>query len=119
MADQKLIDAAVRTRFRLMQLKLLLQPHQATRHVELDGVAGEALQAQRGIVLGCAFATSLLQLLLVGPLREVRATHRLCPSVSWSMTFHCSVSATTTAFRKDSSLRARAWRPSSCKQGAR
>ena len=27
------------------------------QHLELDGVAGEALQAQRGVVPGCAFAT--------------------------------------------------------------
>ena len=30
--------------------------------MELDGVAGEVLQAQRGITPGCAFATTLLQL---------------------------------------------------------
>ena len=80
-AYQKLVDAAVRTRFPMRQLKLLLPLYRAARHVELDCVAGEALQAQRGIVLrvGCAFATTLLQLMLVGPLGEVRAAH---PTVS-------------------------------------
>ena len=78
-AYQKLIDAAVRTRFPVRQLKLLLQLYQAARHVELDGVAGEALQAQRRIIPVCASATTLLQLLLVGPLREVRAAR---PTVS-------------------------------------
>ena len=65
-AYPKLIDAAVRTRF---PVRLLPGGH----------VAGEALQAQRGIIPVCAFATTLLQLLLVGPLREVRAAH---PTVS-------------------------------------
>ena len=74
-AYQKLIDAALRTRFPVRQLELLLPLHQAARHVELDSVAGEALQAQRGIIPVCAFATTLLQLLPVGPLREVRAAH--------------------------------------------
>ena len=78
-AYQKLIDAAVRTRFPMRQLKLLLQVYRAPRHVELDGVAGKELRVQRGIIPGCAFATTLLQLLLVGPLREVRAAH---PTVS-------------------------------------
>ena len=64
MAYQKLIDAAVRAHFPV-------QLHLAARHVELDGVTREALQAQRSIIAGCAFATTLLQLLLVGPLREV------------------------------------------------
>ena len=76
-AYQKLIIAAVRTRSPVRPLQQLPQLCQAARHVELDGVAGEALQAQRGIIPGCAFATTLL--LLVGPLREVRAAH---PTVS-------------------------------------
>ena len=63
----------------MRQLKLLLPLYEAARHVELDGVAGEALQAPRSIIPGCAFATTLLQLLLVGPLQEVRAGH---PTVS-------------------------------------
>ena len=70
---------SVRTHFPVRQLKLLLQLYRAARHVELDGVAGEVLRAQRGIIPGRAFATTLLQLLLVGPLREVRAAH---PTVS-------------------------------------
>ena len=78
-AYQKLIDAAVRTRFTVTQLKLLLQLYQARRRVELDSVGGDALEAQRGIIPGCAVATALLQLLLVGPLREVRSAH---PTVS-------------------------------------
>ena len=53
--------------------------YQAARHVELGGVAGEQQRARRGIILGCAFATALIELLPVGPLREVRATH---PTVS-------------------------------------
>ena len=53
---QKSIDAEVRTRFQVRQLKLLLQLYQVTRHVELDCVAGDELRAQRGIVPGCAFA---------------------------------------------------------------
>ena len=73
-AYQKLTDAAVRTRFPMRQLKLLLPLYQAARHVELDGVAGEALQAQHGVIPGCAFATTLLQLLLVGPLWESGAS---------------------------------------------
>ena len=79
MAYLKLIDAAVRTHFPVRQLKLLLQQNLAARHVELDGVAGDVLRAQGGIISGCAFATTLLQLLLVGPQREVRAAH---PTVS-------------------------------------
>ena len=51
-AYHKLIDAAVRTHFPVRQLKLLLQLYRAARYVELDGVAGEALRAQRGIILG-------------------------------------------------------------------
>ena len=47
--------------------------------MELDGGAGEALQAQRGVIPGCAFAATLFQPLLVGALREVRAAH---PTVS-------------------------------------
>ena len=72
-AYHKLIDGAVRTNFPVGQLNLLLQLHRAARHVELDGVAGEVLRAQRGIIPGCAFATTLLQLLLVGPLRWDRS----------------------------------------------
>ena len=45
-AYQKLIDAAVRTRFPVRQLKLLLQLHQAAMRVELKGVAGDALREQ-------------------------------------------------------------------------
>ena len=78
-AYQKLIDAAVRTRFPMRQLKLLLQLYRAPRYVELDGVTDSELRAQRGIIPGCAFETTLLQLLLVGPLRDVRAAH---PTVS-------------------------------------
>ena len=77
-AYHELIDAAVRTHFRVRQLKLPLQPYWEARHVELDGVAGGVLRAQRGIIPGCAFAITLLQL-LVGPLRGVRAAH---PTVS-------------------------------------
>ena len=47
--------------------------------MEFDGVAGDALQAQRGIIPRCAFASTLLQLLLVGPIREVRAAHPTVP----------------------------------------
>ena len=47
--------------FPVRQLKLLLQVYQAARHVELDGVAGEELQGRRGIILGCAFATTFFQ----------------------------------------------------------
>ena len=99
-AYRKLIDAAGRTRFPMRQLKLLLPLYQAARHVELDGVAGEALQAQRGIIPGCAFATTLLQLLL-----ERRIG--LCPFVSWSTTFRCSSLATTTALRQARASRVR------------
>ena len=76
-AYQKLIDAAVRTRFPVRQLKLLLPLYQTGREVELDGVAGEALKAQRGIIPVCAFATTLLWLLLVGPLtaRKLKVLH--------------------------------------------
>ena len=63
-AHQKLIDAAVRTRFPVRQLKLLLQLYQALWRVELEGVVCDALKAHRGI-----------QLLLVGPLREVSQAH--------------------------------------------
>ena len=42
-------------------------------------MAVDAPKAQRGIIPGCAFATTLLLLLLVGPLREVRSAH---PTVS-------------------------------------
>ena len=52
-AYHKLIDAAVRTHFPVRQLKLLLQLYRAARHMELDGVAGEVLRAQRGIIPGC------------------------------------------------------------------
>ena len=38
-------------------------------------MAGEELEAQRGIIPGFVFATTLLQLLLVGPLRELRTAH--------------------------------------------
>ena len=41
-------------------------------------MAGEQPQARRGIVPGCALATALFQLLLLGPLRERAA----CPTVS-------------------------------------
>ena len=51
-AYQKPIDAGARTHFPMMQLKLLLPLYQAARHVELDGVAGEALQARRGVIPG-------------------------------------------------------------------
>ena len=47
-------------RFPMRQLKLLLPLYQAARHVELDGVAGEPLHAERGIIPGCAFATTVL-----------------------------------------------------------
>ena len=46
----------------------------------------------------------------MGPLREVRAAHP---------TFRCLRLATTTALRRNLSAQARAWRPSSCKQGAK
>ena len=49
-AYQKLIDAAVRALFPIRQLELLLQLYQALRHVELDGVAGEERQANRGVI---------------------------------------------------------------------
>ena len=45
------------------------------RQVELAGAAGEQLRAQRGIIPGCAFATTLLLLLQEETLREVRASH--------------------------------------------
>ena len=53
--------------------------YHGTRHVELDGVGGEQQHAQRGIIPGCSFAATVLQLLLLGALREVRAAH---PTVS-------------------------------------
>ena len=56
-------------------------------------VAGDALEAQRGIIPVCAFATMLLQLLLVGPLCEVLSAH---PTASLSTISRCSVLATTT-----------------------
>ena len=64
--QSSMIDAAVRTRFLVRQLKMLIQLCQWARHVELDGVAGEEVQAQRGIIPGCVFATTLLQVLVVG-----------------------------------------------------
>ena len=67
-------------RFPFKQVKLLLQIYQAPRHVELEGVVCDALKALRGIIPGCDFATTLLQLLVVGPLREVLQAH---PTVSF------------------------------------
>ena len=66
-ACQNLTDAAERTGFPPRQLRLLVQPCQGSRPVELEGV-DEQLRAQRGIIPGCAFATTLLQLLLLRPL---------------------------------------------------
>ena len=51
-AYQKLIDAAMRARFPMRQLKLSLQLRQTARHVELDGVVSDALRVQRGSILG-------------------------------------------------------------------
>ena len=76
-AVEKLIDAAVRTRFPVRHLKVLLQLYQAARHVELDGVTCEELQAQRGITPERALATTLLQL-----------RSQPCPSASGFMTTH-------------------------------
>ena len=66
-AYQKLVDAAVRTRFPDSSSLLPAVVTGRPRYVELDGVSGSELRAQRGIIPGCAFATTLLQLLLVGP----------------------------------------------------
>ena len=115
-ACQKLIDAAVRTCLPVRPLKLL-QLYQAPRRVELDSVAGDALEAQLGIIPGCAFATTLLQLLLVGPLREVRSQPSY--SASLSTISRCSVLATTTGSHMSSSSRALAWQASSRRQGAK
>ena len=71
---KSLIDAAVGTRLPMRQLKLL-PLHQAARHVELDGVAGEVLQAQRDIIPGCALGRRSSSCCL----REVRTAH---PTVS-------------------------------------
>ena len=117
-AYHKPIDAAVRTHFPMRQLKLLLQLYRAARHVELDGVAGEVLRA-RGIIPGCAFATTLFQLLLVGPPREVRAAH---PTVSIRVVFTTSHFSDLEAIpwsRRSWDVQARAWPTSSCKQDAR
>ena len=59
--------------FPLRQVQLLVQLCQGA-HVELSGVAGEQLRAQPSIRPGCACATTLLHLLKVGPLREVRTS---------------------------------------------
>ena len=65
----------------MRQLKLLLPLYQA-RHVELDGVAGAAMQAQRGIIPGCAFA---------GPERESDKTG-LTPNPTFWLTIRGAIS---------------------------
>ena len=104
-AYNKLIDAAVRTHFPVRQLKLPLQLYRATRHVELDGVAGEKLRAFRCVPLPqrssscCCWAA-----------REVRAAH---PFVLWSTTFPCSDLEAITWSRRSWNVQARAWPASS------
>ena len=118
-AYHKLIDAAVLTHFPVKQLKLLLQLCRAARQVELGGAAGEVLRAQRGIIPGCAFATTFLQLLLVGPLREVRAAH---PTVSIRVVvddLSLQRLEVITWSRRSWDVQARAWPANSCKQDAR
>ena len=114
------IDAAVRTHFPVRQLKLPLLLCWAARHVELCGATGEVLRAQCGIIPGCAFSTTLFQLLLVGPPREVESSAlNGVHSWLWPTTFHCSDLEATPWSRKSWNVQAPAWPTSSCKQDAR
>ena len=100
-AHQQLNDAAVRTRFPVRQLKLLIQLYQAARHVELDGVAGEGL---RSLSSSCCWWGSW--------------GHPTFPSEPWSTT-PCSNALVTTTMLRRSSSSATAWEPSSRWPGAK
>ena len=117
-AYQKLIDAAERTRLPMRQLKLLFPLCQAAGMWSLT-----ALQVRRCRRNATPFRGVLSRRRSSSCCwwdRSGRCERRIrrCPFVSRSTTFRYSGLAAT-AKRRILSVQARAWRSSSCKQGAR
>ena len=71
-----LIQAAIESNFPLWILKLLISMYRMPRVLDMQGVASDVIRAEQTIVPGCHFATVMLQLLLLGPLRQVQSSFR-------------------------------------------